>query len=246
VLFAGSGAVFAAGLLGAAMQLPTFGTRETTYARTVLAGTIALRHITNAPTAVTFDYRGLDTLGEEFILFGALLGMAQVLTRGKRQVEATHEDTEEKRGVPADRGELIRIFALASLAGVLMIGIDTVTHGQLSPGSGFQGGVIASAGWLMLYLGFGADAYDKLTRQNMVEAMESLGAAAYVVLGCVGVISGAAFLQNVLPLGRTGRLLSGGTTTVINLAVGLEVAMGFVLAYGYMLDVARTRTPSGG
>ena len=41
------------------------------------------RQVTNAVTAVNFDYRGLDTLGEEFILFAAVSGLV-LLLRGKR------------------------------------------------------------------------------------------------------------------------------------------------------------------
>ena len=41
--------------------------------------------------------------------------------------------------------------------------------------------------------------------------------------------AGATFLANVLPLGQPGALLSAGTIPLLNLAVGLEVAGGFVL-----------------
>ncbi len=244
-LFVASGAIFTGALLGAALQLPTFGHRQIPYAAWLNARAPIERAVANVPTAITFDYRGLDTLGEEFILFGALIGLAQVITTGKRHVIATHEDDEQKHVVPADRGEAIRVFALASLGGVLVIAIDIITHGHLSPGSGFQGGVLASAAWLMIYLGFGADIYCRFARGPVVEGIEALGAAAYVVIGCIGVIDGTAFLANALPRGHFRQLLSGGTITAINLAVGLEVASGFVLAYGHLLDVARTRPSLG-
>ena len=34
------------------------------------------RSTTDVVTAVNFDYRGFDTLGEEFILFAAVIGVA--------------------------------------------------------------------------------------------------------------------------------------------------------------------------
>jgi multicomponent Na+:H+ antiporter subunit B len=57
----------------------------------------------------------------------------------------------------------------------------------------------------------------------------SSGAGTYAVMGLVGLIAGAAFLQNVLPLGTPRNLLSGGTIPVINVAVGIEVTAAFVL-----------------
>ena len=37
------------------------------------------RHIANAVTAVVFDYRGFDTMGEELILFGAASAVVMLL-----------------------------------------------------------------------------------------------------------------------------------------------------------------------
>ena len=45
------------------------------------------RHTANVVTAVVFDYRGFDTMGEEFILFAAVSGVVLLLreTRGARE-----------------------------------------------------------------------------------------------------------------------------------------------------------------
>ena len=40
---------------------------------------------------------------------------------------------------------------------------------------------------------------------------------------------GAAFLQDVIPLGPVGKIYSAGTIPLINLSVGLEVGAGFLL-----------------
>ncbi|MDP1222791.1 hypothetical protein Q6313_26710, partial [Klebsiella pneumoniae] len=57
------------------------------------------RHVSNAVTGVTFDLRGFDTLGEEFILFAAALGAA-VLLRAQRTEKEVERVTayEETRG----------------------------------------------------------------------------------------------------------------------------------------------------
>jgi multicomponent Na+:H+ antiporter subunit B len=53
-------ALFLWGLNG----LPGFGEYEGVYGLTLNRVAVAQRHATNLVAAVTFDYRGLDTLGE--------------------------------------------------------------------------------------------------------------------------------------------------------------------------------------
>jgi multicomponent Na+:H+ antiporter subunit B len=53
-----------------------------------------------------------------------------------------------------------------------------------------------------------------------------------------GLVAGSAVLENVLPLGETGQLISGGTLPVANLCVGLEVTGGVALILSEFLDQA--------
>jgi multicomponent Na+:H+ antiporter subunit B len=70
----------------------------------------------------------------------------------------------------------------------------------------------------------------------LIDLAESSGAAGYVAIGLLGLAAGGTFLENVLPLGQPGALLSAGTMPLINLAVGLEVAAGFVLLISEFLE----------
>lgn len=70
----------------------------------------------------------------------------------------------------------------------------------------------------------------------LIDLAESAGAAGYVAIGFLGVAAGATFLANVLPLGQPGALISSGMIPLINLAVGLEVAGGFVLLLSEFLE----------
>jgi multicomponent Na+:H+ antiporter subunit B len=69
---AGLAAFFIWGLLG----LPGFGHYPGPYG--FIINRVALRqtHATGTVSAVNFDYRAFDTLGEEFILFTAAIGSA--------------------------------------------------------------------------------------------------------------------------------------------------------------------------
>ena len=53
-----------------------------------------------------------------------------------------------------------------------------------------------------------------------------------------GLIFGASFLENFLPLGVTGDLFSAGTYMPLYIAVGLEVAGAVLVILGELLDQA--------
>lgn len=197
------------------------------YGDTVNAITVSQRHITDAVTAVNFDIRAFDTLGEEFILFTSVMGVV-LLTRRRKEPAGDHEDKAENRTVPPS-SDAVRITALLLLAPTVLFGIYMVTHGQITPGGGFQGGVLLSTAPLLIYLSGTFAQFRAMAPPRVVEILESIGAAGYIFIGAACVMLGGVFLQNVLPLGKTGTITSGGIVPFIDFAVGLEVGAGFVL-----------------
>jgi multicomponent Na+:H+ antiporter subunit B len=121
------------------------------------------------------------------------------------------------------------------VAPLVVLALYLVAHGQVTPGGGFQGGAVLAAAPLMIYLAGRYVTFRALDPPKLLDLGEGLGAAAFVVVGLAGLAGGAAFLTNVLPLGRTGSVFSAGTLPVINLAIGLEVAAGIVFViYEFM------------
>ena len=95
-LFLVSTAVFAGIFVAALFDLHPLGHADplsATYGDLVNSLTVPERHITDAVTAVNFDFRGFDTLGEEFIMFASVLGAALLLRK--------HAD--ESAGPPIDK-----------------------------------------------------------------------------------------------------------------------------------------------
>ncbi|MGH2916075.1 MAG: MnhB domain-containing protein, partial [Solirubrobacteraceae bacterium] len=76
ILFAAGAAAIAAGLVWAVIGLPASGDYHGVYGLTLQHVALHQRHATDLVSAVTFDYRGFDTLGEEFILFVSATGCA--------------------------------------------------------------------------------------------------------------------------------------------------------------------------
>src|SRR3954466_7632374 len=74
--------------------LPAFGHYHGEYGHLINTIAVPQRHTANAVTAVVFDYRGVDTLGEEFILFAAVSGVVLLLRHGgnKRAKDPVRSD----------------------------------------------------------------------------------------------------------------------------------------------------------
>ncbi len=215
-------------LLWGYVGLPDFGNYQGEYGRVLNDVSVPERHITDVVTAVNFDYRGFDTLGEEFILFAAVVGVS-ILMRAQRD-EEERAPIEFAFGRTAPRtSDAVRTLAVALGGPTVVMGVYIVAHGHLTPGGGFQGGVVLATGLLLVYL---AGEYSSLRRAAplpAIEVGEAVGGGAFAVIGLMGLIAGSSYLENVGSLGEIGKLNSAGTVPFINLAVGLEVAAGFVL-----------------
>ncbi len=241
VVFLIAGGGFAA-LLGWGLSgLPAFGAYRGPYGDLINAGGVPERHVTDMATAVNFDYRGFDTLGEEYILFAAVTGLALLLRAGRGEIEDEPREAAAGRQVKPPSDAVSGLGLL--LAGITVVfGIAVVIHAQLTPGGGFQGGAILGTACLLVYLTGAYAEFRAVSPKLLMDVAEAAGAGAYALIGVATLAATGAFLANCLPLGQTGTLLSGGTIPLINLAVGLEVAGGFILMFSEFLK--ETRKPS--
>jgi len=230
---AGFGVVLAYGLAG----LPAFGDYQGVYGHVIDGIGVTERHATDLVTAINFDIRGFDTLGEEFILFGSVLGVVLILRqmRGEHDRPRQHEADEHTF---AGASEALRALSLAVIPAILAIGIYIVVHGQLTPGGGFQGGVILAAGPLVVFLAGRYLRMRLVAPETLVEIGEAAGALGYALVGLSGLVLAGVFFKNFLPLGISGHLLSGGQLDVASTAVGLEVSGAFLVAFSEFLDQA--------
>jgi multicomponent Na+:H+ antiporter subunit B len=216
--------------LWAVAGLPAFGNYPGPYGTVLNTVAPHERQIPNIVTAVNFDYRGFDTLGEEYILFAAVAGIALVLREDRKRT--TKEPLPSRRDLHgATRTDAIRAFAALALPVTVAFGVYLGVHAAQTPGGGFQGGAITSGIAAVVLIGLGYEAFSRLTPQGPLETVEALGAGAYAAIGLATLIASGAFLKNVLPLGGEGQFFSTGTISLINFCVGVEVCAGFILMF---------------
>jgi len=234
ILFgAGFGVLLVSGFSG----LHRFGDYRGPYGNIINRLAIPQRHCQQSVAAVTFDYRGFDTMNEEFILFAAVTGVTLLLRRQKRETQEPPKDQ-------APRRQITRTNDMVTLAGIILFpvtvlfGIYIILHGHLTPGGGFQGGVIVASGFLYIYLSGEYSLFEKAVPERMAEILEAIGAGGYVFLGFGGWAIKACFMQNFLPFGQKGELISVGILPLLNITVGLEVAMGLLVILSCFLRQA--------
>ncbi|MGH3825680.1 MAG: MnhB domain-containing protein [Pseudonocardiaceae bacterium] len=224
------------GLVG----LPGFGAYPGPYGDVINAIAVAQTHATGVVSAVNFEYRGFDTLGEEFILFIAATGVATVLRhlRAEHDLPAPDEAPGEApdRQVPAT-SDAIRMVTLAFIGPTLVVGWYLAVHAQTSPAGGFQGGVVLATAFILVYLAGQFIALKRISPIHVTDSIEAIAAGSFAAVGVAALILGGAYLANVLPLGNSpGAVNSSGTIALISFFVGVEVAAAFVLIVGELLE----------
>jgi multicomponent Na+:H+ antiporter subunit B len=234
-LFLVAGVGLTALLVWGLSGLPSFETFTPLYGQIINRVGVEQVGTTDLVTGVNFDYRAFDTLGEEFILFAAVVGLALLLRGQRDELERRVEDDAPQRR-PPETSAAVRLTILALTPFTVLLSIYITAHGHLTPGGGFQGGVIAATGLLLVYLGGNYRAMRRVRPLGLVEVAKASGAGAFVLIGLGGLIAAGAFLENFLPVGTPGELVSAGTIPALSFAVGLEVAGGFVLILSEFLD----------
>jgi multicomponent Na+:H+ antiporter subunit B len=224
----------AVGLLGfllawALVGIPDFGNYRGPYGYILDRVVVPERHMTNVVTAVVFDYRGFDTLGEEFILFTAVTGVVILLREGEVAEKAAK--VSRSPGVPS-----LRLFGTLMVGAGLLVGAWLAAFGYVTPGGGFQGGVVMASGVVLLYFATRYGVYQPYGREDFLDPIEAVGAGGYAVIGVVALLSGLPYLTNLLGPGTPGTLVSAGSIPFLNWASALEVAAANLVLFSEFLQ----------
>jgi multicomponent Na+:H+ antiporter subunit B len=235
LMFGVAGPGLAAVMLIGMHGMPAFGHYHGVYGLLISKIEVPERHATDLVTALNFDIRAFDTLGEEFMLFASVAGVSLLLRRLRDEREATRaRGIEDHSFAGASAGlQLASLFLIPLL---IALGCYVVIHGALTPGGGFQGGIVLAAGPLAILLAGRYFAMKRVATEWMLEASEALGAAGYALMGVAGLILASVYMKNFLPLGTPGMLLSAGMMPINSVVVGLEVTGAFLVTWTEFLD----------
>lgn len=224
----------------AVVDLPPWGSYRGPYGDVISRVGVYERHATDAVNGINYDYRAFDTLGEEFILFTAVLGVMMLL----RREEGTSTRDAKKVDDKLRLSSTVRATAMPAILLTVVFGFYIGLHGQLTPGGGFQAGVVLASVPFLLYVCENTESFRRVTSHAAIEVVEALGAGSYALIGLASLITGMPFLTNFLPLGTTGDVFSSGTIALISACIGFEVTAAFLLVgYTYLEEIITGEVP---
>ena len=165
--------------------------------------------VANVVTTVVVFFRGFDTLGEIAVLFIASLGIGLML----------HSNTH--CNIKAESNFMLQTASKLLFPIILLFGVYVMVYGHLSPGGGFQGGVIIASAILLLLI---SDKSFEIPH-SIIITLETFAGVSYVLIGLIGLLILDTFLGNFLPhdISQMGLLLSGGIIPLIYIIVGIKV-----------------------
>lgn len=176
----------------------------------------------NIVSGMILTYRAFDTFGETNVLFIAtccvmILLMVDDIVLKKQKVK------NDRRFEPKNDAILQgTAFVLCPI--IFIFGIYVVLNGQLSPGGGFSGGAILGAGLILYVSAFGFNKTQKFFNEKVYKVAKITALCMYGLIGSYFYITGANGIENHIPLGTPGHILSGGIILPIDICVGIEVA----------------------
>ncbi len=176
--------------------------------------------VANAVTTVVVYFRGFDTLGEIAVLFIASLGVGLMLN-----VKSTPSSLEAHLKYKADQKEesnfMLQTASKYLFPIILLFGVYIMVYGHLSPGGGFQGGVVIASGVLLLLISH----REFEVPHGVIVTLETFAGVSYVFIGLIGLMVLDTFLGNFIPhdISQLGMLMSGGIIPIIYIIVGIKV-----------------------
>ncbi|MFP6854565.1 MAG: hydrogen gas-evolving membrane-bound hydrogenase subunit E [Opitutales bacterium] len=203
-------ALIGALLLYAATDFPTWGDPASPASASpvsshFVAETGVDTEVPNMVTAVLADYRGFDTMFETVVIFIAGIAIIAILRRTGADAE---KPSRKKESDVSTKPDLIVTHTVRLLVPVIQLfAFYVLAHGHVSPGGGFQGGVIMGASFILVALAWDLPtAMDRLSVDRAV-LLAGVGILIYAGIGLLSMVLGGEFLDyaelsRILPVSR--------------------------------------------
>jgi multicomponent Na+:H+ antiporter subunit B len=135
---------------------------------------------------------------------------------------------------------VVSVVAQKAMPFILMYGLYIILHGEVSPGGGFQGGVIIGAVYILYTVVFNLEEGRNQAPSKYITLANTLGPLIFVIAGLAGIVGGYTFLANkvvsFIPHGDPGTMFSSLSLLLINLGIGLAVSSIIVACFFAFVD----------
>ena len=175
-------------------------------------------HVPNSVTSLLAAYRGYDTMFETTVIFTAGVSLIMLLRRPRREGQT-------QKSAPLLDQAILRVVSKMSIPFILLFGLYVITHGELGPGGGFQGGVVIACAFILYALIFGRPALYRVLPPPVIDMLTGLGVLVYSGTGAACLLLGGKFLDySMLDTVSPGEGEALGMT-LVEYGVGITVSM---------------------
>lgn len=181
----------------------------------------------NIIAGIILDYRAFDTLGESHVLFTALLCVTVLLRIDKKNMRTQYEDfylIRDEKYHELYGESIMRNVAAILLPCLFLYGTYVLLNGQISPGGGFSGGAVMGSGLIICAAAYGFRTTDRVITRKTANLIAFFALGFYSFAKGYVFFTGANGIENHIPKGQPGAILSGGLILPLDIAVGLVVA----------------------
>ncbi|GAB1456627.1 MAG: MnhB domain-containing protein [Spirochaetia bacterium] len=191
----------------------------------------------NLVSSIYLGYRAYDTLGETIVLLAALAGSAAIIAGEHPRRGSIQSSTAEHRSVHT---EILNVIAGKLAPIVLLFGTYVMLYGHVSPGGGFQGGVVLASGIIFIALGRRSGGIGRIDPGLSVFGHHSLlrmEAYAFTTIVLLTFPGSARALEAIRTIADSIGLHIPAVSYIIalNITIGLKVGSGVALLCVLML-----------
>lgn len=174
----------------------------------------------NAVSALVWDYRGYDTLGETTVLFTAIIGALVILRRSTRKIRRVR--------IREHYSLIVRTSSRLVIPILSTIGIAVTFAGDVISGGGFQGGAILACAFIFYMVALGLTERRALIDLARLKRLQAIGLCLIWFTALAGISIGW-FMENVnhaihIPIFHAGSISLFGIGEAINVFCAFSLA----------------------
>lgn len=217
--------IFISVLLLTVSYLPRFGgdhnPDNNEVAQRYIENGVAETGAVNLVAGMILDYRAFDTLGESCVLFTAVTCVFVLMKSlsSERTIPLTKDIMYDMSNDVILHQVVTFLFPV-----IMLFGVYILLNGHLGPGGGFAGGAVMGAGLMLYSLAFGEEKTERLFNERTFQVVSTCSLSFYCLSKSYSFFTGANHLENIIPKGIAGNILSGGLILPLNICVGFVVA----------------------
>lgn len=126
---------------------------------------------------------------------------------------------------------IIKVLANFMVPVIILFAVYVQMHGEITPGGGFQAGVILASGVILYVLAFGDAKFLQVINLQFLRVLSAMGVMIYALTGIVPMLRGGAFLDHSKIFEKNNVFSQEFGVFAVELGVGVTVFSVMLVLY---------------